>query len=149
MNTYIVATTKDWNIRNFHKMASEIKVGWHLITNREDLTFAKIKPLNPKYIFFPHWSWIIPEKVYANFECSLSHDRPSLRTGASPLQNLIAREIYESKISALKVTEKLDGGPIYLERNLCLHGSAEEIYIRDYAIQPALTSAATIDRGTP
>ena len=135
MNTYIVATIKNWNIRNFHKIASEIKADWHLITNREDLTLAKIKPLNPKYIFFPHWSWIIPEKVYANFECVVFHmtDLPFGR-GGSPLQNLITREIYETKISALKVTEKLDGGPIYLKRNLCLHGSAEEIYIRASAI---------------
>ena len=65
------------------------------------------------------------------------------------MQNLIGREIYETKISALKVTDKLDGGPIYLKRNLCLHGSEEEIYIRDYAVQPALARTATIDRGTP
>ena len=131
MNTYVVATIKDWNIRNFHKLAGEIKADWHLITNREDLTFAKIMPLNPKYIFFPHWSWIIPEKVYTNFECVVFHmtDLPFGR-GGSPLQNLVVREMNVTKISAIKVTEKLDSGPIYLKRNLCLQGSAEEIYIR-------------------
>jgi len=131
LNTYIVATTKDWNIRNFAKISKEIQANWHLITNKEELTFEKIEQLNPKYIFFPHWSWIIPKEVYSNFECVVFHmtDLPFGR-GGSPLQNLITRGIYETKISAIKVIEELDAGPIYLKRNLCLHGSAEEIFIR-------------------
>jgi len=131
LNTYVVVTTKDWNVRNFYKIAREVKADWHLITNREDLTFAKIRPLNPKYIFFPHWSWIIPKKVYSNFECVVFHmtDLPYGR-GGSPLQNLIARGICETRISAIKVTGELDAGPIYLKENLCLHGNAEEIFIR-------------------
>ncbi len=131
MDTYILATIKDWNIRNFHKIASEIRADWHLITNKEDLALEKIKLLNPKYIFFPHWSWIIPKEICSNFECVVFHmtDLPFGR-GGSPLQNLIARGIYETKISALKVTEELDAGPIYLKRELCLYGSAEEILIR-------------------
>lgn len=131
MNTYIVATIKDWNIKNFHKIASEVKANWHLITNREDLTLEKIKQLKPRYIFFPHWSWIIPKEVYSRFDCVVFHmtDLPFGR-GGSPLQNLIVRGIYETKISAIKVIEELDAGPVYLKRNLCLHGSAEEIFIR-------------------
>jgi methionyl-tRNA formyltransferase len=50
--------------------------------------------------------------------------------GGSPLQNLIARGIYETKISALKCVEEIDAGPIYLKRHFSLHGAAEEIYIR-------------------
>lgn len=131
LNTYIVATIKDWNIRNFYKMVSGIRANWHLITNKEGLTFEKIEPLNPKYIFLPHWSWIIPKEVYSNFECIVFHmtDLPFGR-GGSPLQNLIAREIYETKISAIRVIEELDAGAVYLKRNLCLHGSAQEIFIR-------------------
>lgn len=131
LNTYVVATIKDWNIRNFYKIASEIRGNWHLITNKGDLTLEKIEPLNPRYIFFPHWSWIIPKEVHSKFECIVFHmtDLPFGR-GGSPLQNLIARGIYETKISAIRVTGELDVGPIYLKRNLCLHGSAEEIFIR-------------------
>ena len=46
MNTYILATIKDWNIRNFHKIASEIRADWHLVTDEEDLTFEKITYLS-------------------------------------------------------------------------------------------------------
>jgi len=131
LNTYLVVTIKDWNIRNFYKMASEIKADWHLITNKEGLTFEKVKTLNPKYIFFPHWSWIIPKEVYSNFECVVFHmtDLPFGR-GGSPLQNLIASGIYETKISAVGVMGELDAGPVYLKRDLRLYGSAEEIFIR-------------------
>ena len=50
--------------------------------------------------------------------------------GGSPLQNLIARGIYETKICALKCAQTIDGGPVYLRRSLSLYGNAEEIYIR-------------------
>lgn len=131
LNTYIVATIRDWNIRNFSKIASEIRGNWQLITNEEDLSFEKIEPVKPKYIFFPHWSWIISKEVYSHFTCVVFHmtDLPFGR-GGSPLQNLIARGIYETTITAIMVTEELDAGPVYLKRNLCLHGSAEEIFIR-------------------
>jgi methionyl-tRNA formyltransferase len=50
--------------------------------------------------------------------------------GGSPLQNLIERGIYETKISALKVVKDLDAGPIYFKRDLTLDGSATEIFCR-------------------
>ena len=50
--------------------------------------------------------------------------------GGSPLQNLIQRGIYETKITALQCAEGLDAGPIYIKKPFSLFGSAEEIYIR-------------------
>lgn len=131
MNTYLVVTIKSWNIRNFEKISKEISANWHLITDKESLTFERIKKLNPRYIFFPHWSWIIPEEIYSNYECIVFHmtDLP-FGQGGSPLQNLIVRGIYKTKVSAIKVVKKLDAGPIYLKRDLSLDGSAEEIFTR-------------------
>ena len=40
-----MATIKDWNIRNYHKIASEVKVNWHLITGKEELTYEIIKQI--------------------------------------------------------------------------------------------------------
>jgi methionyl-tRNA formyltransferase len=64
-------------------------------------------------------------------ECVCFHetDLPYGR-GGSPIQNLIARGHTETKISALRMVNKLDAGPIYLKRNLSLEGIAEEIFIR-------------------
>lgn len=129
---YIVATVKSWNISNFEKLEkSDKKNRWFLITKKEDLAIEKIKKINPRYIFFPHWSWIIPGEIWKKYECVVFHmtDLPYGR-GGSPLQNLILRGHKKTKISALRVNEKIDGGDIYLKMNLDLSGSAQDIYER-------------------
>jgi len=90
-----------------------------------------INKLKPKFIFFPHWSYIVPEEVLNLVECVCFHesDLPHGR-GGSPIQNHIARGHKVTKISALKMSKELDAGPIYLKRTLSLEGLAEEIYIR-------------------
>jgi methionyl-tRNA formyltransferase len=50
--------------------------------------------------------------------------------GGSPLQNLIVRGHSDTKISALKVVESLDAGPVYLKKNLNLEGTADAIFKR-------------------
>ena len=50
--------------------------------------------------------------------------------GGSPLQNLISRGIYETKLSALRCEKELDAGAIYMKMPLSLWGTAQEIYMR-------------------
>ncbi|KYK25260.1 methionyl-tRNA formyltransferase [Euryarchaeota archaeon SM23-78] len=130
-NNYLVATVKSWNIKNFYKLKKEDKKNnWYIITDKKDLNYEKINKINPEYIFFPHWSWIIPEEIYNNFKCIVFHmtDLPFGR-GGSPLQNLISRGIYKTKVCAIKVVKELDAGDIYLKKNLNLKdGSAKEIF---------------------
>lgn len=128
---YIIASSRQWN-----KMLPEtlhVATGqrFDLIRSSEELTLGHLKPLKPRYIFFPHWSHLIPAEVFENFECVIFHmtDLPFGR-GGSPLQNLIARGIYETQITALKCVQDLDAGPVYFKRPLSLHGAAEEIYLR-------------------
>ncbi len=133
MDTIIIATIKSWNIKNTDFLIKKFnkKFIFHIITKKEDLTFEKIAEINPKYIFFPHWSWIIPKEIYSNFECILFHmtDLPYGR-GGSPLQNLIMNGKKTTKISAIKVVKELDAGPIYLKENFNIRkGSAEELFI--------------------
>jgi len=125
---YIVATIKSWNKKNFQKNFYN-KSNFYLITNKKDLNFKKIKKINPKYIFIPHWSWIIPENIWQNFNCVVFHmtDLPYGR-GGTPLQNLIDKGHKKTKISAIKVDRGIDTGDIYLKADLDLNGSAEEIY---------------------
>jgi len=132
MENIAIATIHSWNIKLAQKLAS-LKTGEvHIITEKENLTFEKLKPLKPKYIFFPHWSWIIPPEIYENFNCIIFHmtDLPFGR-GGSPLQNLLERKIYKTKISAIKCSNILDGGDIYLKRDFDIsNGNAQEIYER-------------------
>lgn len=101
------------------------------ITSPEELTEEYLKELNTRYVFFPHWSWIIPEEIFVSFECIIFHmtDLPYGR-GGSPLQNLIVRGKNETVISAIKCVKELDAGPIYCKMPLTLDGAAKEILER-------------------
>ena len=105
------------------------------IEDKNNLTLKKLGEIDPDYIFFPHWSFIIPEVIYQKFECVVFHmtDLPFGR-GGSPLQNLIARGFQKTKISALRVAKGLDTGDIYLKKELLLLGTAEEIFLRSASI---------------
>jgi methionyl-tRNA formyltransferase len=48
--------------------------------------------------------------------------------GGSPLQNLILNKKKKTKISAFKITEYMDRGPIYTKKQMSLNGRAEDIY---------------------
>jgi methionyl-tRNA formyltransferase len=127
----IIASSRRWNMALPDRLHAATGQRFQLISNPTDLTFLRLSELRPRYVFFPHWSHRIPPDVFKSFECVIFHmtDLPFGR-GGSPLQNLIARGIYETQISALRCVEELDAGPIYLKRPLSLHGAAEEIYLR-------------------
>ena len=132
MTNIVIATIKEWNINNYFELKKELEneYSFYLISNKDELSLEKIEKINPKYIFFPHWSWIIPENIYKNHECILFHmtDLPYGR-GGSPLQNLIINKVYNTKISAIKVSKELDEGDVYLKEDFDISkGSANEIY---------------------
>lgn len=105
------------------------------IQNPGDFTLAAIENLAPRFIFLPHWSHKVPPEIHERFECVIFHmtDLPFGR-GGSPLQNLISRGIYETKLCALRCVKEFDAGPIYLKSPLSLHGTAEEIFLRCTAL---------------
>lgn len=122
--------------RSWHKQYSdeiECRTGAEIvyIDDRRDLTLELLDQRQPSFIFFPHWSYLIPETIYSQYECVIFHmtDLPFGR-GGSPLQNLIVRGIYETKLSAIKCAGGVDAGDVYMKRDLSLYGSAEEIYMR-------------------
>ncbi len=65
------------------------------------------------------------------YECVCFHmtDVPFGR-GGSPLQNLITLGYRETRLTALRMTDKFDAGPVYMKEPLSLEGGAEEIYLR-------------------
>ena len=131
MHKYIIATIKDWNINQYNKSIYKKSKNWFLITDTEKLTIGYVNSIKPKYIFFPHWSKKVDSKIINNYECVCFHetDVPYGR-GGSPIQNLIIRNHKKTKITALKMTDKIDAGPIYLKKQLKLNGNAQQIYER-------------------
>ena len=128
---YVIASSKPWNKYLPNNLHAATGQRFQLISNPGEITVEHLTELSPRYVFFPHWSHIIPADVFQEFECVIFHmtDLPFGR-GGSPLQNLIARGIYETQISALKCVKEVDAGPIYIKWPLSLHGAAEDIYLR-------------------
>lgn len=127
----IIVSNKEWHRKYVKEIATRTNKDVIYIDNKECITYDYLHTLQPEWVFFPHWSYIIPAEVYVNMNCVIFHmtDLPFGR-GGSPLQNLIARGIYETKLSALKCTAQLDAGDIYIKQPLSLWGTAEEIYLR-------------------
>jgi methionyl-tRNA formyltransferase len=127
--TYILATNKCWNINFLNNLKKRTAKEFILLTKPEELTLDFLYEVKPKYIFFPHWSHIIPPIIFKQFECVIFHmtDLPFGR-GGSPLQNLIANHIYHTQLSAIRCDEEIDSGPIYLKKPLSLEGKAQDIY---------------------
>jgi methionyl-tRNA formyltransferase len=118
-----------------------------IICHESHLSFLKLKKMRAKYVFFVCWHWIIPKKVYDQFHCVAFHmtDLPFGR-GGSPLQNLLLRGIYHTKLSAFKVGTGFDRGPVYLKEDFCIGaGSAGGIYRRAHII--AVKMAKEICKG--
>jgi len=131
LKTYLVLGCKPWNRRLFDENLSALPGRWHYIDVPGDLSPVKLKELSPRYIFFLHWSWKVPDEVVDGYECVCFHmtDVPFGR-GGSPLQNLIVRGLRETKLTALRMTREFDAGPVYRKERLSLEGGAEEIYLR-------------------
>ena len=132
MKTYIILSQKTWNNNLVERLQQQFPEHKFIhISAREDFTKEHLNEINPDKVFIPHWSYIIPENIWGNFECIVFHmtDLPYGR-GGSPLQNLIVRGHKETVISALRVEKGLDTGDIYMKKPLSLYGSAEEIYMR-------------------
>ena len=127
---YTIATLKKWNINNANELQKKRpNDDVQVITSKDELTHERL--IGAEYVFFPHWSHLIPEDIFTKFTCIVFHmtDLPYGR-GGSPLQNLIARGHTTTKISAIRVTGELDGGDVYMKSSLSLFGGAEEIYMR-------------------
>jgi methionyl-tRNA formyltransferase len=127
----VISTIKSWNIENaelFQGNYSGHNV--YVIKRNQDLIYETIDRKNPEWVFFPHWSWPIPREIYETFKCVVFHmtDLPFGR-GGTPLQNLISRKIFKTRISAIKVTNGIDEGDIYWQSGMIDigFGSANEI----------------------
>ena len=119
MNKILIISKKKWSKKNY-KYLNKKKFTYY-----KNLNFKTIKKIKPKIIFFIHWSKKIERKIFKNFLCIQFHcsDLPKFR-GGSPVQNQILKGLKKTKLTAFKVTNKLDTGDYCFKRNLSLNGSA-------------------------
>ena len=127
---YLFCGYRKWSLELYEKL-SKTNYDFKLISSPKKLTYNIVKRLNPDLLFFPDWSWKVPNEIINNYQCICFHesDLPKFR-GGSPLQNQIIRGIKKTKTTAFLMNEKIDGGDILLKKNLSLNGSLDEIFSR-------------------
>ena len=127
----LLLSSKPWNSGMANRLHQ--RLGWpvEVISSSAKLKAEIISDINPKWIFVPHWSHLIPESIWDTWPTVIFHmtDLPYGR-GGSPLQNLIQRGHSTTMLTALRCNAGLDTGDVYLKQPLDLHGSAEEIFLR-------------------
>jgi len=136
LRNLIIAAAKPWTLAGAEQFCRENSgIKTYILTERSELTLETLNRIKPDYVFFPHWSWYIPPEIFTNYTCVIFHpsDVPFGR-GGTPIQNLIAVGYTETFISAIKATEELDGGDVFMKCKLSLLGGGEEILIRMHNI---------------
>ena len=131
MTNYVIASSKDWFKDHSQSDKFNELNGFYSISKKEDLNLEYLDSIKPRYIFFPHWNWKVDREVYERFECVVFHTAPlPFGRGGSPIQNLIIRGLKSSPVCALRMTDVLDGGPIYDSLSISLEGTIEDIFKR-------------------
>ena len=74
MTKYVIASSKEW----FELSESNLNSNKDFIyfEKKEQLNIENLEKIEPRYIFFPHWNWLIDEEIYNNFECIVFHTAP-------------------------------------------------------------------------
>lgn len=148
--TFVIATIKPWNLEAADAARNGFPGKVEILSQRDELTRERLDELKPRYVFFPHWSWIVPDDVLAQYECVCFHmtDLPYGR-GGSPLQNLIARGHTRTRLSAIRMVQELDAGPVYMKCDLDLSGRAEDIFRRAAEVIMDMARDIALNEPTP
>lgn len=132
MANYMLCTSRPWGDYLYSTRISNFPDAWWLYTI-EDPAFLieDVEQIQPDKLFFVHWSEFVPAVITDNYECICFHpsNLPFFR-GGTPIQHQIDLGKRSTKLTAFRMTQELDAGPIYEQRELSLLGSAEEIYLR-------------------
>lgn len=131
MKTILIASSKKWFLKNkeFLKFIKKRKI--ITISDKKKLNIKNLNKIRPGIIFFPHWSFKVNKNIIKKFNCICFHTSPlPYGRGGSPIQNLILKKFKIAPVCALKMTNKIDSGPIYLKENVSLSGNLDEIFNR-------------------
>jgi len=125
---------RSWALNIIGEIKKHKKINsFEVISSKEEYDFKFNKLVtNADLIVFLGWSWIIPNEITKKYLCVGIHpsDLPDYR-GGSPIQHQIINGIIETKISLMTISEKLDGGDIWLKYDLDLRGDTIEIIFKN------------------
>ena len=121
MKNILIVCSKNWFFENVEVKKFIKKKNVKIINSKKKLNIKYLKYVNPSIIFFPHWSYKVSKRIIQKYNCICFHTGPLPQgRGGSPIQNLIMINKKKSTVCALKMTENIDAGPIFLKKKLAL-----------------------------
>lgn len=69
---YILCSDKPWGW-NLFKKAHSLPSKWYFADHLGGLERLLVTGAEPRYIFFAHWSSIVPPNIVNNYECVCFH----------------------------------------------------------------------------
>lgn len=131
MNKIVIACSKKWFFNNEEVRKFIKKKNIITIINKKKINQNYLDKINPKIIFFPHWSHKVNSNITEKYNCICFHAAPlPYGRGGSPIQNLILKNFKKTPVCAIKMTNEIDTGPIYLKEIISLSGSLDNIFER-------------------
>ena len=116
---------RSWAINIINEIKINHRINIVYIFNSKNDYDSKIQNINLKVdiILFLGWSWIVPKEITNKYLCLGIHpsDLPNYR-GGSPIQHQIINGVNKTKISLFTISEKIDGGDIWLKNEVDLGG---------------------------
>ena len=127
--TYVIASQQSWGERVFATLSNS--PNWYLVRTLDTLR-SEIIIRQPRYVFFLSWSSRVPSDVLAQTECVNFHCTAlPYGRGGGPIENLILRGHSETVLTAHRMVDEIDAGPIYGQRGpISLDGTKEQILER-------------------
>tara|TARA_R100000664_G_scaffold1906_2_gene4930 strand:+ start:5387 stop:6058 length:672 start_codon:yes stop_codon:yes gene_type:complete len=123
---YFISKKNQWSKFLFEKLKNCGDYFWY----SDDSYKAKLTEEKPEWLFFFHWSKIVPKEIYENYKCVVIHtgNLPKDR-GGSPLQNQILKKQFKSRVNLIEMGSDIDAGDVYCSLPITLYGSLTDIWL--------------------
>jgi methionyl-tRNA formyltransferase len=150
MKILLISKENEWSKLLSNLLRNELpdnikRFDWYVTCDKNE-----IESLNPDWIFFFHWSDIVPKEIYTNFKCVVTHtsNLPDGR-GGHPLQNQILAKVIESRLNLIHMTDEIDGGPVYATKSITLQGNLSDIWFMLATVASSLIVNVLITNPVP
>jgi len=126
MTALVISQDRPWTRQLINSLDNEE----HEIFYSSLISQELIENIGPDWIFFFHWSEIVPKTIYKNYKCCVIHtgNLPKAR-GGSPLQNQILEGVTDTQVNIIEMSGEIDAGGVYCSAPISLQGSITDIWL--------------------
>ena len=122
---------RSWSIDIYKYFLNNSKHTIRICDKKKKFKIKNVIKFKPDIILFYGWSSKISTKLVSNYFCVMFHPSPLPKfSGGSPIQNQIINNVNQTKITLFRMTNKVDGGPILVDKKVSLKGHINDIFKR-------------------